>query len=196
VPTTPAFRTVNGTIRAAGAGTITVAASDGTTTVVQLAPTTRVTKTVSEAASALTAGTAVQVMTDAAATTAQRIVVVPAGQGGFGGRGGIAGQRTPVAGRNPACFRGRGQGAGAGTGATFRGLRGTVESASADQLVVDDAQGQTLTLAITPATLIQTTAAGTTADLTVGATVTVAGTPSGDGGIIARTIAVQPATKQ
>jgi hypothetical protein len=99
-----------------------------------------------------------------------------------------------VAGANRACFqrngRGTGQGSGQGAGAGFQGLRGTVDSATSTRLVFDDAQGQTYSVAITSATVIQQTAAAQASSLTVGTTVMASGTPTATG-ITARTITIQ-----
>jgi hypothetical protein len=190
-PPASAFQAVTGTISAVGSNVITVATSSGAHTLVHLTSNTRITKMVTATPADLTAGKAVQVTTDTAATTAQRILLFPSGQGTFGGRGGPGfGQRTPPAGVNVACFQRRGQ--GRGQPGAFQGLRGTVDSASSTQIIIDDPQGQTFTLAITSATVIETTAAGTPADLTVGATVMAAGAATSDG-ITARTITVRGA---
>jgi hypothetical protein len=195
------FTGVNGKITATGANGISVTNAAGKVTQVQLTATTRIVKVVTTGTSALTAGAAVQVFTDTDVTQAQRIVLVPAGQAGFGGRGqGRGANGTPPAGVNPSCFRQRGQGAGQGSGqgfggtstGAFRGVRGTVDSVTGSTLSMEDAQGQVYNLAITPSTIIDTTAAGAPSDLTVGSTVQVTGATS-NGGISARSITVQPA---
>ena len=197
-PTCPparSFETVTGTISATAANAITVTSSNGSKTLVHLTSTTRVTRILVAKPSDLTTGATVQVTTDTAVTAAQRIVIVPAGQGGFGGRGGGPGfgRGTPPAGFNSACFQRQGT-PSAGTGGTggFQGLRGTVASATSTQLVLDDTQGQTFTVAITSATVILTSASGTASDLSVGLTVSASGTATSDG-ISARTITVQEA---
>ena len=190
-PTAPTrnTQTARGTISAVASGTITVAESSGTSVTVHLDATTRITKLVKAQASALAAGTRVQVVTDASVTTAQQIVITTGqGFGGGGGRG--AGSGTPTAGFNRACFQRQGQGAGQGGGQGGRfGLAGVVASVSSTQLVVNDAQGQALTVAITPATAIETMATGHASDLAVGASVLVTGLKASDG-ITARTIAL------
>ncbi len=193
-PPASSFKSVTGTISAVGSNVITVATSGGGQALVHLTSTTRVTKMVTVTPADLTAGTSVQVTTDTAATTAQRILLLPTGQGSFGGRGGQGfGRGTPPAGVNASCFQRQGQ--GRGQPSAFQGLRGTVESASSTKLIIDDSQGQTFTLAITSATVIETTAAGTAADLTVGATVMASGSATSDG-ITARTITVRAAGAQ
>lgn len=206
-PPAVAFKTVRGTITAASiatttGGAITVTDTTGTKTVVHVGSATRVTKLTTLPASSLAAGQSVQIVTDTNVTTAQRIMVLPSGQAGFGGTGfgGFRGRATPGtgagAGRNAACFARQrtGQGTGQGTGQTsgFQGLRGTIDAASSTQIVLDDPQGQTFTVAITTSTVILTSAAGTPGDLTVGALVSVAGAAASDG-ITARTVTVQPA---
>lgn len=190
-PPARSFKTVSGTISATDTNAITVTSSNGSKTLVHLTSTTRVTRILVAKPSDLTTGATVQVTTDTAVTAAQRIVIVPAGQNGFGGRGGGSGfgRGTPPAGFNSACFQR--QGTPSGTGG-FQGLRGTVASASNTQLVLDDAQGQTFTVAITSATVILTSASGTASDLSVGLAVSASGTATSDG-ISARTITVQEA---
>ncbi len=196
-PTCPpavAFKSVTGTISATGTGSITITASNSTATLVQLTANTRITRMVPATVSDLKAGTSVQVTTDTSVTTAQRILVLSSSAGGTGGFGGFGGGRgfargTPPAGANPACFQRQRQGSQAG----FQGLRGTVDSASATQLVLDDPQGQTFSVAITTSTVIETSAAGAQSDLHVGATVTATGTATSNG-ISARAITVLGAT--
>ncbi|HEV7128600.1 MAG TPA: hypothetical protein VGN32_14315, partial [Ktedonobacterales bacterium] len=80
--------------------------------------------------------------------------------------------------------------AGQGAGTGFQGLRGTVDSATSTRIVFDDAQGQTYSVAITSATLIQQTATALASSLIVGTSVMVSGTPTASG-ITARTVAIQ-----
>jgi hypothetical protein len=193
-PPARSFKTVTGSISATGANVITVTSSNGSKTLVHLTSTTRVTRILAAKPSDLTTGATVQVTTDTAVTAAQRIVIVPTGQGGFGGRGGGPGfgRGTPPAGFNSACFQRQGTPSGTGGTGGFQGLRGTVASASSTQVVLDDAQGQTFSVAITSATVILTSASGTARDLSVGLTVSASGTATSDG-ISARTITVQEA---
>jgi hypothetical protein len=193
-PPARSFKTVTGAISATGANVITVTSSNGSKTLVHLTTSTRITRIVAATPTDLTTGAIVQVTTDTAATAAQRIVIVPMGQGGFGGRGGGTGfgRGTPPAGFNSACFQRQGTPSGTGGPGGFQGLRGTVASATSTQLVLDDAQGQTFTVAITSATVILTSASGTASDLSVGLTVSASGTATSDG-ISARTITVQEA---
>lgn len=190
---TLAFKSVTGTIQAVAGNTVTVSAADGTRTQVTISASTHITQLVAVKPSALTSGTRVQVTTDAAATTAQRILVTPQGAGtGTGGFRGAGASRTPTGRFNPACLRqqSQGQGQGQARGQQFAGLAGTVESATSTQLVLDDAQSQTFTLAITPTTIIETSAAGKASDLTTGAKVLITGT-SAAGGITARNITIE-----
>lgn len=193
-PPTPAFKSVTGTIQTVTGSTVTVSAANGTRTQVTISANTRITRLVAVKPSALTAGTRVQVTTDAAATTAQRVLVVSQGAGnGTGGFRGAGASRTPTSGRfNPACLRqqGQGQGLGRGQGQRFSGLAGTVDSATSTQIVLDDTQGQTFTLAITPATVIETSSAGKASDLTAGAKVFITGA-SAAGGVTARAITIE-----
>lgn len=180
--------TAQGTINAVSGHSITVIASSGKQTAASLSSSTRIIKQVAMTVSALTPGTAVQVRTDTNVTTAQRITIVSgsagagrfggfgraSGTGGTSGSGSTGGVSTNRARRNPACrptnsgrFAGRG---GAGGSTTFTGLLGTVQSATATTLIVQNAQGTPVSVAITPQTAIATSVAGTLADLKVGAT--------------------------
>ena len=200
-PATRNVATVTGAISATASGSITVNATNGKTTVVHLASNTTIRKLTTLPASRLTAGTAVQVQTDTDVTVAQRILLTPASASGTAtpGRGlGRGGNGTPRAGVNAACLR-RGGGA-QGTPAsgfpgqnTFRGVRGTVDSATSTQLIMEDAQGQVYHLAITSSTLIETTSSGSPSDLVVGASVLCTGTSASDGSVTARSITVAPA---
>lgn len=190
---TPSFTSVSGTVQSVSGNTITVSAANGTATRVTVAQNTRITKLVTATPAALTQGTRVQVMTDASTTSAQRILIVPQTARGSGGFPAAGASGTPAARFNRGCLRQGGQGEGGqgqGTQGRFAGLAGTVESASSSQLVVDDAQSQTFTLAITPATLIETSAAGQLSDVTTGAKVLVTGTRAA-GGIAARSITLE-----
>jgi hypothetical protein len=200
-PPATAFKSVRGTITAAtitaaSGGALTVTDATGTKTTVNVGANTRVTKLTALPASGLAAGQSVQVITDTNVTTAQRIMVLPSGSTGFGGGGfgGFRGTATPGtgarAGRNAGCFARQRQGQGSGQAGGFQGLRGTIDTASSTRIVLDDPQGQTFTVAVTPGTVIVTSAAGTLGDLTVGATVTAAGSAA-SGGINARTVTVQ-----
>jgi hypothetical protein len=199
-PPTPAVKSVTGHITATSGGTVTVTDASGSATAVQVTSTTRITRIVPVAPAAIAAGTPVLVLTDTNATTARRISVLPAGAAATGGTG-FGGGRfsgTPVAGANRACFQrgrrgtgqGTGQSAGQGAGTGFQGLRGTVDSATSTRIVFDDAQGQTYSVAITSATLIQQTATALASSLIVGTSVMVSGTPTASG-ITARTVAIQ-----
>jgi hypothetical protein len=204
-PPVGAFKSVSGTISGTGNNTITVTNSSGAQVVVQLTSSTRISKQVTVAPASIATGTNVLVISDTNATTAQRISVLSGtGTGGFGGFGGgfgrFGGQGTPTRGtpganRNSACFA-RTPGAGRptpGTGTNsgvFQGLRGTVASVSASPIIINDPQGQTFALAITPSTVITTIASGTTADLVNGARVTASGMAAGSQ-IKATTIALE-----
>lgn len=185
-PPTVAFKSVNGTIQAVSGSTLTLDAANGTATQVTITSTTRVTKLVLVKTTDLAAGARVQVTTDASTTTAQRILVMPAGTGTGGGFRGAGANGTPGARANRGCIGRTGQ----AQGTRFPGLAGTVVSASSTQIVLDDAQSQMFTLAITPATIIETSAAGQVSDLTKGAKALVTGT-SASGGIVARSITVE-----
>jgi hypothetical protein len=194
-PPTSTFKTVTGHITAVGSGAITVTDSSGAATQVHVTSTTRVTRIALLSPTALTAGTSVLVVTDTNATIAQRISVLAQGAAGTGGPGFGSGRfsGTPSAGSNAACARRQGQGFGQGfgQGSGFQGLRGTVDSATSTKLVFDDVQGQTYSVAITSATVIQQTAQAQTSDLKVGLTVTAIGSVTSTG-MTARTITIQP----
>jgi hypothetical protein len=186
-------QTATGTISNVTANSFQLTAASGKVTAVQITANTRITRIVAVSATSLAPGATVQVVPDAAGTTAQRITVVPqAGTGnGFGSRGGGRASGTPPAGFNPACLATRTPGRGPFQGNQL-GVRGTVQSVSSTQIMVNDPQGQTLTFAITPSTQILTTAAGSASDLTQGSTATVTGTLSGTS-LVARSIIIQPA---
>lgn len=185
-------RSVTGTISSVGANSLQVTdTASGQAVTVELTSSTRITRIMTTSASSLTPGSLVQVTADPSGTTAQRIIITPQGANGFG-NGGARG--TPPAGFNPACVGTRtprqpGQG-------TFRGgVRGTVSSVTSTRVVVTDARGQTLTFAITPSTVILTTATATPGDLKAGGSVIVTGTMSGSN-LVARAIVIQPAASQ
>lgn len=200
-PAAPPIATVTGKITATSSGSIMVTTSGGTTKQVQVPSTARISDIVTVAPASLTKGTPVLVVTDTAATTAQRIQVLSGtgtgiSTGGFGGRPGARG--TPPTGANTSCFRRQGQGSGTGQGfgsggrgpGGFAGLRGTVDSATATNLTFDDTTGQTYSVAITATTVISKTAPGQLSDLRQGASVMVIGATSG-GNLVARSITVQ-----
>lgn len=188
---------ISGTITAVSAGGIQVTNASGAVTAVQFTTTTRITRIVTTTAASLTAGTSVQVTPDTTGSTALRIVITSQGTGGPGGFGdGTGGARgTPPAGLNPACLGTRTPGTGPFQGGRGQGAvtRGTVTSASSVHVVLTDSSGETLAFAITPATVILTSAAGTPSDLTSGSKVTVTGTRSGST-LVARSIVLQPPT--
>jgi hypothetical protein len=194
-PATASFKSVSGRITTVGSQSATVSDASGATTEVQFTSTTRVTRILSLSPTALTVGASVVVLTDTNATVAKRISLVPRGATGTPGTPGTgfgSGRfsGTPPAGSNAACFRRTTPGAGSGQATGFQGLRGTVDSATSSQLVFDDAQGQTYSVAITSSTMIEQTAQAKTADLAVGMTVTATGSVTTNG-ISARTIAIQ-----
>lgn len=199
------FKSVSGTITATGNNTITVTESTGAQMVVQLTPSTRITKQVTEAPTSIADGTSVLIVSDKNATTAQRIsVLASAGGSGFGsgGFGRFGGTGTPGTGRASACFSrtpgagraggsfGSGGTAGSGAGAGFQGLRGTVDAVNDNQIVIDDAEGQTFSLTITSSTVTTATSSGTASDLVTGARVSASGTLSGSQMLKAVMIAV------
>lgn len=201
-PPAPSFAAIIGSVTAVTTSSVTVKESSGSSATVSLANTTRYSVMTNVAATSLTQGTPVLVLTDTNATTARSVRVLSgnatgAGGGGFGGGGFGGGARgTPRAGANPACARRGSFGGGAGgatdgTGAAgFQGLRGTVDSATATTLTFDDAQGQTYAVALTSATIITRTAAGQARDLTVGANVMILAQKA-SGQIVARTVTIQ-----
>lgn len=194
---TRTVQAVSGTITSASANGIQVTNAAGQVTAVQITSATRITRIVTTTAASLTNGTSIQVTPDKTGSTALRIVITPAGATGFGGSNGGA-RGTPPAGFNPACARARTPGTGpfqgvGGQGAGTAATRGTVTSASSIHVVMTDTSGETLAFAITPATVILTSAAGTPSDLKQGAKVAVTGAQSGVA-LVARTIVVQPAT--
>lgn len=189
-------KTVSGHITSVGNGSISVANAQGSVTQVAFSTTTRLTQVTHPAATSLTTGTSVLVLTDTNATLAQRISVLGQGISGAGGFGFGAGRAsgTPSARANAACFRraGTGTGRSKGQGGTgqFQGIQGTIDSISATHLLFHDSQGQAYSVAITSATVIQRTAQASTSDLKVGQTVTALGTATSSG-IAARSIVIQ-----
>ena len=192
-PPTTAFKVVSGTIRAASAGTISVAPATGASVTVQVTSTTRVIKLAPSTLSAIKVGDVAQVTPDSSGVIATRITV-SGGAGGFRGspqaNGTPRAARTPGARFNPACFR-RGNQAGGAFGAAG-GQGGRVTSVSSSQIDVTDAQGQSLTYSVTSSTTIIAPTSGSVADLVTGANVTVVGAASGSA-IVARTITIRPA---
>src|SRR5579872_2777861 len=190
--TAQAAQSATGTISNITANSFQLTAASGKMTTVQISPSTRITRIVAVSATSLAQGAIVQVMPDAAGTTAQRITVVTQTGNGFGSRGGGRASGTPPAGLNPACLITRTPGRGPFQGNQL-GVRGTVQSVSSTHIVVNDPQGQTLTFAITPSTQILSSASGSVSDLTQGSTAIVTGTLSG-ATLVARSIVVQPAS--
>ncbi|MGZ3583633.1 MAG: DUF5666 domain-containing protein, partial [Ktedonobacterales bacterium] len=188
------LKVVSGTITSASAGSITVSPSSGGSVTVQIASTTRVTKLASTSLSAVQVGEVAQVTPDATGTIAQRIIVQ--GAGGFG-RGSTSGgqpsaTRVPGSGFNPACARRAGAGAGAFGGAGGQG--GRISEVSSSQIVLTDAQGQTVTYSVTANTVVMAPTTGGAADLRTGATVTVTGQATSSS-ITARSIVVTSAAQ-
>lgn len=211
-PSRPALKTVAGAITTVASGAVTITQADGSTSVVHLDSKTRITKFSVVSASTITAGSFVQVVADTAETTAKYVLITPQslgrGGGGFGGRG----SGTPTARVNRSCFPTRVPGTpgsgrtGAGPGglgnigqnllggnsAGYQGLRGTVDSVTATKLTFDDQQGQTFSVALTPATMILFVGPGQVSDITQGEKALASGTPTSDG-ITARNLIVLPA---
>ncbi|MGZ3677493.1 MAG: DUF5666 domain-containing protein [Ktedonobacterales bacterium] len=193
---TASLKVVSGTITSASAGSITVSPSSGGSVTVQIASTTRVTKLANTSLSALQVGEVAQVTPDATGTIAQRIIVQ--GAGGFG-RGSTSGgqpsaTRGPGSGFNPACARRGGTGAGTGGFGAASGQGGRVSEVSSSQIVLTDAQGQTVTYSITANTVIMAPTTGGAADHRTGATVTVTGQATSSS-ITARSIVVTSAAQ-
>ncbi|HKV85474.1 MAG TPA: hypothetical protein VJN88_13020 [Ktedonobacterales bacterium] len=219
-PTCPSrapTKMVTGAIASVGSGSLTVTQADGTTSTVHLDSKTRITKFSIVASSAITTGARVSVVADTAVTTAKDVLVTPAGAtigggGGFGrGRGNGTGSGTPTTRVNRSCFPTRtpgtpGVGRPGGPGGIgnfaqgllgnttgYQGLTGTVDSVTATKLTFDDAQGQTFSVALTPATMILNVGPGKTTDLAQGEKALASGTPTSDG-IAARNLIVIPAS--
>lgn len=194
-----AFTSITGTITgvSSSANSVQVTSASGQVTSLQLTTTTRITKIVTATAESLTPGTTIQVTPDTSGSSAMRIVIAPSGTGGFGLGNGGAARGTPPAGVNPACLATRTPrlGGGQGTQGTQgqQAIRGTVTSASSAHVVLTDTSGETLAFAITPSTVILSSASGSASDLTSGSKVTVTGTLSGSV-LTARTIVLQPPT--
>ncbi|HEX8034798.1 MAG TPA: hypothetical protein VF510_13165 [Ktedonobacterales bacterium] len=191
---TASLKVVSGKITSTGAGSITVSPSSGGSVTVQITSTTRITKLASSSLSTVQVGEVAQVTPDATGTIAQRIIVQ--GAGGFG-RGSTSGRqpsatRVPGSGFNPACSRRAGSGTG-GFGAT-NGQGGRVSEVSSSQIVLTDAQGQTLTYSVTATTVILAPTTGSATDLKTGAAVTVTG-QAASSSITARSIVVTSAAQ-
>lgn len=218
-PSRPTTKTVSGTISTATAGALTVKQTNGSNSTVHLDSNTRITKFSIASASAITTGARVTVVADTAVTTAKDVLVSP-GAAAFGGgngfgRGRGAGTGTPGAARvNRSCFPtrtpgtpGAGRPGGGGPGGIgnfaqgllgvnasgYQGLTGTVDSVTPTKLVFDDVQGQTFTVALTPATMIITVGPGKVSDLAQGDQTLASGAPTSDG-ITARNVIVIPAS--
>ena len=191
---TASFTSVSGTITSIGAGTITVSPSSGASVSVQITSTTRISKLAKSSLSAVQVGEVALVTPDATGTIAQRIIVQ--GAGAFGRNGGADGTpsatRVPGSGFNPACARRAGRGTG-GFGATG-GQGGRVSEITSSQIVLTDAQGQTLTYSVTANTVVIAPTTGSATDLMTGATVMVTGQAAGSG-ITARSIVIMAAAQ-
>lgn len=197
-PPAPQFATVSGKITALTSGSVTVTTTDGNRTQVILSASTRITHLAPAQTSALTAGTPIQVVTDTNATKALSIRILSASGTGAGAGFGSQGppRATPATGFNRACLRQSGQGQSQGQGASqrgaFQGIRGTVDSATSTHLEFDDTQGQTFSVAITRATMLEMITSARPTDIQVGQAVIATGTRSSVG-IAARTILIQAA---
>ena len=221
-PSRTAMKSVTGTIASVTSSAVTVTQADGTTSTVHLDSTTRITKFSVATSAAITTGGFVSVVADTAVTTAKYVLVTPAGTRIGGGNGFGRGRGTPTTGTpttgtpttriNRSCFTthaagtpgaGRpGGGAGGignfaqgllgGSAGGYQGLNGTVDSVTATKLTFDDPQGQTFSVALTPATMILTVGPGKTSDLTQGEKTLASGTPTSDG-VTARNLIVLPA---
>jgi hypothetical protein len=217
-PSRPTTKAVSGTIASVGSGSLTVTQADGTTSTVHLDSKTRITKFSIATSSAITTGAHVSVVADTAVTTAKDVLVSPAGAtigggNGFGrGRGAGTGSGTPTTRVNRSCFptrtpgtpgAGRGAGVGGlgnfaqnllgGSASGYQGLNGTVDSVTATKLTFDDPQGQTFSVALTPATMILNVGPGKTTDLAQGEKALASGAPASDG-VTARNLIVIPAS--
>lgn len=215
-PSRPTTKAVSGTIASVGSGSLTITQADGTTSTVHLDSKTRITKFSIVTSSAITTGARVSVVADTAVTTAKDVLVSPAGAtfgGGNGfGRGRGPGSGTPTTRVNRSCFPTRtpgtpGAGRGAGVGGLgnfaqnllggssggYQGLNGTVDSVTATKLTFDDPQGQTFSVALTPATMILNVGPGKTTDLAQGEMALASGAPASDG-VTARNLIVIPAS--
>lgn len=218
-PTCPSSRTamksVSGTITSVASGAVTVTQADGTASVVHVDSKTRITKFSIVSASTITTGARVSVVADTAVTTAKYVLVTPAGAlGGFGrGRGNGNGTGTPAARVNRSCFPTRAPGTpgagrpGGGPGGVgsfaqnflgvnsggYQGLTGTVDSVTATKMTFDDPQGQTFSVALTPATMVLSVGPGQASDLAQGEKALASGTPTSDGVTARNVIALPPA---
>jgi hypothetical protein len=119
-----------------------------------------------------TTNTAAQTSTTGSSRTASQGTGTTAG--GLGGAGGG--------------FQG-----GAGGGGFGRGAAGKVSDFSGDTLTLTDNQGNPVKVQLSSSTVIEKTAAATTADLVKGATVTVQGQRGSDGTVSATTIVITAA---
>lgn len=216
-PSRAAMKSVSGTIASVTSSAVTVTQTDGTTSTVHLNSATRITKFSVATSSAITTGGFVSVVADTAVTTAKYVLVTPAGTRIGGGNGFGRGRGTPTSGTpttrvNRSCFPTRtpgtpgagrpGGGAGGvdnfaqgllgGSASGYQGLNGTVDSVTATKLTFDDPQGQTFSVALTPATMILTVGPGKISDLSQGEKTLASGTPASDG-ITARNLIVLPA---
>ncbi len=192
---TASVKFVTGKITAAGAGTITVAPTNGAAVTVQVTSTTRLTRLAPTTLSAVQAGDAAQITADSSGVIATRVTVTGAG-GGFRNGDGAAnsGQpratRTPGARFNPACFQRPNQAGSLFGAAGAQSSR--VTDVSSTQITVTDAQGESLTYGVNSSTVILAPTSATAADLVAGASAIVTGTASGST-IVARSIIITAA---
>ena len=101
---------------------------------------------------------------------------------------------SPGTGATAGGFGGAGGGfQGAGGSGFGRGAAGKVSDLSGDTLTLTDSQGNPVKVQLSSSTVIEKTAAATTADLVKGATVTVQGQRGSDGTVSAATIVITAA---
>jgi hypothetical protein len=107
---------------------------------------------------------------------------------------GTGGSANSGSGTSANGFAGAGGGLqGAGGGGFGRGAAGKVSDLSGDTLTLTDNQGNPVKVQLSGSTVIEKTAAASSADLVKGATVTVQGQRGSDGAVSATTIVITSA---
>lgn len=183
-------RTALGTLKSIAGQTLIVTNQRGTNITVTYTGSTRFTQESVLPATSLQEGTNVRitVANNGNAYAARSIMVLGNGNNGF-----LQGNGTPGSGpfvgrgRNPCAGRGRGAGNGANN---FRGIVGTVGQLNGNTLTITDVAGSNYTVTITSQTQIVGTKSATAANLKVGQPLTVTGSSSSQGLIVANTVII------
>lgn len=197
-----AFKTAVGTLKSMNGQMLVVADIQGKNVTVTYSGSTHFSQEVAVAATDLKEGTPVRVaVTSSGSTYSATSITVTSGTsttagknngngfGGFPGANGTPGARRGT-GTNP-CFANRGRSGKATPGtSSFRGLTGTVSQLNGNTLTISDTSGTAYIVTITPQTQIVETKSTTAAALKIGQALTVSGTASKQGALVANQVAI------